>query len=134
MQESSGIPNFESGTIILATGNVSAIKVNLTRTHINIDVEDKAFIKRIISMREQLSPQPSKSQGEDQTPNVGGALSMIKSVAETLCSRGITITVTFKGKRIVTIGADAHPILLHHITKTRGLAINSIITAIRMII
>lgn len=134
MQENQGIPNFESGTVILSTGTVQAIRVNLTSTLINVDIEDKAFIKRIIAMRSELVPQRAKTENEDQPPNVGGTLSMIRSVAETLCSRGITITVTFKGKRIATIGAQAKPTLLQYITKTRGLAINSVLTAIRMVI
>ncbi len=101
-----------------------------------VDVEDKAFIKRIIAMRDQLTPKmpgDASVEGGDNPPQIGGALSTARRVADALCSRGITVTFSYRGHRIATIGAEAHPILLHHITKTRGIALNSVIAAIRMI-
>ncbi len=128
-----GIPNFESGRVVLLTGDVQVLKVDLSSQHIDVDVEDKAFIKRVIAMRSNLAPkQPSKEN--QNPPSLSGPLSMVRSVADTLCSRGITITFSYKGHRIATIGAEAKPKLLHHITKTRGVALNSLYTAIKMMI
>jgi hypothetical protein len=137
LAEPTGIPNFEGGQILLSTGDVEVLKVDLSSTHINVDVEDKAFIKRIIAMRDQLTPKmPGASSAEagENPPQIGGALSTARRVADTLCSRGITVTFSYKGHRIATIGAEAHPTLLQHITKTQGIALNSIFTAIKMII
>ncbi len=120
---------------MLSTGDIEVLKVDLSSTHIDVDIEDKAFIKRIIAMREQLNPKmPSIDSAEDagNPPQIGGALSTARKVAETLSSRGITITLSYKGHRIATIGADAHPTLLQHITKTNGIALNSVLTAIKM--
>jgi hypothetical protein len=134
MQESnSGIPNFESGKVVLLTGDVQVLNVNLTSKHIDVDVEDKAFIKKLIAMRNDLVPK--QYNAEDQSPpSISGPLSMIRSVAETLCSRGITITVSYKRHRIATIGADANPVFLQRITKTRGIALNSLYTAVKMMV
>ncbi len=130
-----GIPNFEGGQVVLSTGDIEVLKVNLSSTHIDVDVEDKAFVKRIIAMRDQLAPPGAPSAaGEENPPQVGGALSTARRVADALCSRGITITVSYRGSRIATIGADAHPILLQHITKTKGIALNSVLAAIRMLV
>ena len=131
--QAQGIPDFESGTVVLSTGEVAVLKVYLTSTLINVDIEDKAFIKRIIAMRGQLVPQRPSNE-EENPPSISGPLGMVRSVAEALCSRGITIKVSYRGHRIATIGADAKPTLLQHVTKTRGLAINSIYTAIKMVI
>ena len=128
-----GIPNFESGKVLLLTGDVQVLKVDLSSKHIDVDVEDKEFIKRIIAMRSNLAPKQPAAESQNP-PSISGPLSMVRSVAEALCSRGITITVSYKGHRIATIGADAKPILLHHITKTRGVAPNSLYTAIKMMI
>lgn len=136
MGEASGIPNFEGGEVLVSTGDVQVMKVNLSSTHIDVDVEDKAFIKRIIALRNQPKPQTcdADSEATSNPPQLGGALSTARKLADALCSRGITITVSYRGSRIATIGADANPTILHYITKTRGIAINSIITAAKLVI
>ena len=135
MQESQdgGIPNFESGKVVVLTGDVQVLKVDLSSQHIDVDVEDKAFIKRIIAMRSNLLPKQPTTETQNP-PSISGPLSIVRFVAEALCSRGITITVFYKGHRFATIGAEAKPTLLHHITKTRGVALNSLYTAIKLMI
>ncbi len=128
-----GIPNFESGKVVLFTGNVEVLKVDLTSKQINIDIEDKQFIKRLIALRSQLTPKPQEGESE-KPPQIGNTLSTVRSVVQTISKQGITITVSYKRKRIATIGEKAHPILLQHILKTKGIAINSIYTAIKMVI
>jgi hypothetical protein len=132
-QTDGGIPNFESGHVLLSTGDVQVLRVDLTSSLIEVNIEDKAFIKRIIAMRDSLVPKRPDT-GDQNLPSISGPLAMVRSVAETLCSRGITVVVSYQGHRIVTLGADAKPTLLQHITKTRGLALNSLYTAIKMII
>ena len=126
-----GIPNFESGKVVLSTGDLQVLKVDLSSKRIDVDVEDKAFIKRVIAMRSELAPKQPNAEG---SPSISGPLALVRSVAEMLCSRGITITFSYKGHRLATIGAEAKPTLLQHITKTRGIALNSLYTAIKMII
>lgn len=132
MQNSDELPAFESGTVLLSTGNLRVLKVNLTSKEIRVDIEDKAFIKRVIAMRDQLTPKlPTEPNAQQKKTN---PLAILKTVAETLKNRGITLTVSYRGHRIVTIGAEAKPTLLQAITKTRAVAINSLYAAIRMII
>jgi hypothetical protein len=137
VESAGGIPNFEGGHVLLSTGDVEVLKVDLSSTQIDVDVEDKAFIKRLIAMRDQLTPKMAGVTGVEDAgnpPQIGGVLSTARRVADTLSNRGITITVSYKGHRIATIGAQAHPTLLQHITKTRGIALNSFITAIKMMV
>lgn len=134
MQEpQSRIPSFESGKVVLSTGDMQILNVNLTSKHIDVNVDDKAFIKRVIAMRNELIPKRPNVE-EKEALSISGPLSMVRTVAETLCNWGITITFSYKGDRIATIGADAKPIFLHHITKTRGVALNSLYTAIKLMI
>jgi hypothetical protein len=136
VESAGGIPNFVGGQVLLSTGDVEVLRVDLSSTHIDVDLEDKAFVKRLIAMRDQLTPKmPSEGSAEGENPpQIGGALSTARKVADALSSRGITITVSYRGRRIATIGAEAHPTLLQHITKTRGIALNSIVAAIRLVI
>jgi hypothetical protein len=128
-----GIPNFESGKILLSTGDLQVLKVDLTSKRIDVDIADKVFIKRAIAMRNELAPKPP-STGEAESPSISGPLSMARSVADALSRQDITLTVSYKGSRIATIGAQAHPTLLQHITKTRGIALNSLYAAIKMLL
>jgi tartrate dehydratase beta subunit/fumarate hydratase class I family protein len=127
------LPTFESGTVLLSTGDIQVMRVNLTSKVINVDIEDKDFIKRIIGMRGELTPK-LPSPGTAEKPKPTSTLTMLKTVAETLKKSDITLTVSYRGHSIATIGANAKPKLLQLITKTRAVAINSLWTAIRMIV
>lgn len=130
-----GIPNFEGGEVLLWTGDVEVLKVDLSSTRIDVDLQDKAFVKRLIAMRDQLTPKlPGSAAEEGGPPQIGGALSTARKAAEALSSRGITVTVSYRGRRIATIGAGAHSTLLQVITKTRRIALNSVIAAVRLLI
>jgi hypothetical protein len=129
-----GIPNFEGGEVLLWTGDVEVLKVDLSSTRIDVNLVDKAFVKRLIAMRDQLTPKPTSEDDEDNPPQLSGALSTAKKAAEALSSRGITVTVSYHGKRIATIGAEAQSTLLQLITKTRRIALNNVIAAIRLLI
>ncbi len=128
-----GIPNFEGGQVVLSTGDVEVLNVDLSSTRIDVNLEDKAFVKRLIAMRSQLTPKASGADS-DNPPQFGGALSTARKVADALVSRGITVTVSYRGSRIATVGAEAHPTLLQYITKTRGIALNNIITIFKLVI
>jgi hypothetical protein len=136
MAESVGIPNFEGGQVLLWTGDVEVLRVDLSSTRIDVNLEDKAFVKRLIAMRGQLTPKLSGASeaGEGNPPQIGGALSTARKVADALSSRGITVEVSYQGKRIATIGAEAHSTLLQVVTKTRKIALNSVVAAVRLLI
>lgn len=137
MQETfEGEPVFESGSVVFSTGNLKVLEMNLTNKKIIVDVQDKAFLKRVIQLRGEISSSNDESESMDkpQQKKSGGALSMLKTVAEALNSREITLVVTYKGKRVATIGAEAESTLLQLITKTRAVALNSPINALKMIL
>lgn len=131
-------PIFESGKIILTTGDEEALEVNLIGKLINVDIKDKEFIKRAIKLRGDISKMMSKPQettGEKpKKKKSSGPLAMLRTVAETLCKRGITVTVSFKGNKLLTLGADANPKLLQIVTRTKGVAVNSFFKLIGLIL
>ena len=46
-------------------------------------------------------------------------------MVEDLCSEGVTITVSYKGDRVVTVGSEANSKLTRLVTGTKGIEINS---------
>jgi hypothetical protein len=87
-------------------------------------------------MRGQLTPKLSGAGAAEEggPPQLLGPLSTARKVAEALSSRGITVTISYRGKRIATIGAEANSTLLQLVTKTRRIALNSVVAAVRLVI
>ncbi len=136
-QRDDGLSAFhESGRVFVSTGDLEALKINVTGKRLDVDVEDKQFIKRIIKLRNEIAPKnpAAESEAKKRKKKSSSPLAMIRTIAETCKKLGITVTVSYKGHRIATMGADARPMLLHHVTKTRALAINSVYTAIELLI
>lgn len=136
-QSSGNALAFESGKIVLSTGEVEALEVNLRGSTIEVDIKDKDFIKRAIKLRGEISkmmPKAQESQEPKKKKKSPGPLAMLKTTAEALCSRGITVTVSLKGDKLLTLGADAHPTFLQLITRTKAVAINRFFKLIGLVI
>lgn len=107
-----------SGEVTLSTGNKEALHVKAENKKINVEAMDKEFIKDIIgSMQDGTS-----GHGLSIRRN----LDQIKGIAEELRDDGLTVTVSYKGKRVVTVGADAKPKISRVVTGTNAIEINSL--------
>ncbi len=123
----------------MSTGDLNVLDVNLAGNRFDVDVRDKDFIKRIIAMRGEISSQSYLAEGEDIEEEVRkkpgtSAIKTLKTVAEALKSRGITVTISYRGTTVITIGTGARSTFLQLITKTRAVAINSFYNLLKMIL
>ena len=50
---------------------------------------------------------------------------LLKDIVEDLCREGVTITVSYKGDKVATIGSEANSKLTRLVTGTKGIEINS---------
>ena len=57
---------------------------------------------------------------------------MVKDIVEDLCREGVTVTISYKGDKVVTIGRDADSKLTRFITGTKGIEVNSPLKLIEM--
>ena len=133
-QEHQKLPLFESGKVRLLTGDLEVLRVSVLGKKIDVDIEDKQFIKRAMKLRREIGPKKSAAAEKPKKKKKSSPLSMVRMIADTSKRIGVTLTVSYKGRKIATIGAEARPTLLQIITKTRALAINDPITALRMMI
>ncbi|MCW3996891.1 MAG: hypothetical protein NWE98_12180 [Candidatus Bathyarchaeota archaeon] len=123
---------FESANVTVSANDMSLIKVAVEEKTINIDVENKKFLKGLIKIGRNFTKQQSpKKEGKQKSRS---ALNTARTVAETLEKNGITMTISYKGKLVATLGAEAHSTLLQLVMKTRAIALNSPLQALRMII
>jgi hypothetical protein len=123
------VESLKSGKVIISQNNVEAVEVNVQNKKIDVNAKDKQFIKEIVSSARKGSTQKglmeSLHRGIDGIREVRKATPWIREIVEDLCREGITITVSYKGDRVVTMGADANSKLTRLITGTKGIEINS---------
>ena len=129
---------FESGKVALFTGDVRVMEISLKGQQIDIFVENKDFFKRVISVSSEITRKPlSSTENETEAKNQKNptsSLTQLKTIAEMLSKNGITVTLSYHGHTVVTLGSEAHPWLLQLITKTQTVAINNLIELIQMLL
>lgn len=119
----------KSGKITISQNDKPAVEVNVSEKKIDADVVDKEFVKEIISTARKSSTK--QGVGESIRRGVGTlrearkAQPVMKEMVEDLCREGVTITVSYKGDRVVTVGAEANSKLTRLVTGTKGVEINS---------
>jgi hypothetical protein len=103
--------------------------VNISDKKIDADVEDKEFIKEVIGSARKASTskgvRESLHRGVDTLREARKSRPLVKELVEDLCSEGVTITVSYKGDRVVTVGSEANSKLTRVVTGTKGIEINS---------
>lgn len=119
----------ESGKVTVSANNVEAIEIKAANKKIDINALNKDFLKQILA----ATRDGKKSKGTlerinatvDQIKTAQSSLSQLKEVAEELSEVGITVTLSYKGDVVVTIGSQAKPKLSRAATGTKAIEINS---------
>jgi ABC-type phosphate transport system ATPase subunit len=119
----------QSGKVTVFTNNVKDAEINIANKRIDVNAVNKEFIKdTIASIRKG-----EKSEGISD--NFKGSISvfkktkntidMFKDVAEELSDAGITVTLSYEGDTVLTIGSGANSKILSLATGTKSIEINS---------
>jgi enterochelin esterase-like enzyme len=103
----------KSGVVTLSTGNKEALKMKAENNKIDINAIDKAFLKDVIG-----------NMGDGKS--IGNMLNQLKGLAEELQNEGLTITVSYKGDLVITVGSGAKPKISRIITRTNAVEINNL--------
>jgi hypothetical protein len=103
----------KSGAVTLSTGNKEALKMRAKNNRIDINAIDKKFLKDVVG-----------NMGDGKS--IRNRISQLKGLAEELQNEGLTITVSFKGDLVITVGLDAEPKISQIITRTNAVEINNL--------
>ena len=103
----------KSGAVTLSTGNKETLKMKAENNRIDINAIDKEFLKDVIG-----------NMGDGKS--IGNRINQLKGLAEDLQNEGLTITVSFKGDLVITVGSDAKPKISQIITRTNAVEINNL--------
>lgn len=122
------VETIKSGKVTLSQNNVEALEITAQNKKIDVNAKDKEFIKEIISSVRQGTKKGVKESAKRGVGGIRAArdmLPLVKDVAEDLCREGVTVTISYKGDKVVTIGRDADSKLTRFITGTKGVEVNS---------
>jgi hypothetical protein len=103
----------KSGAVTLSTGNKEALKMKAENNRIDINAIDKEFLKDVVG-----------NMGNGKS--IGTRLNQLKGLAEELQNEGLTITVSYKGDLVITVGSGAKPKISQIITRTNAVEINNL--------
>jgi hypothetical protein len=103
----------KSGAVTLSTGDVEALHIKAENNKIEISVDSKEFLKDALG---------SAGAGG----SIRSKLAQLRSIAGELKDEGLTVTLSFKGDRLATLGLDAKPTFSRLITGTDALEINNL--------
>lgn len=103
----------KSGEVTLATGDVEALQIKAEDNKIELSIADKQFLKDVLG-----------SAGDGKS--IRNKLAQLKSLATELKDEGLTITLSYEGDLLVTIGSEAKPKFSRLVTRTDSVEINNL--------
>jgi hypothetical protein len=123
------VESLKSGRIVISENNVPQIEISASEKKIDINAPQKRLIKEILaSVREATDREgvvESVRRTLDTLKEANQMCQLMKEVVDDLSREGVTITISYKGQRVVTIGSEADSKLTRLITGTKGVEINS---------
>jgi hypothetical protein len=112
----------ESGKITVSTNNVDSIKIRVADKKIEINAVNKIIVKEALKATR-------KKEGNKgilrSIKLVQSNLGMLKEVAEELSDAGVTVTLSYKGDLVATLGSQAKPKISSIATGTKAIEINN---------
>lgn len=103
----------KSGEVTLITGDVEALQIKAEDNKIELSIADKEFLKDVLG---------SAGGGT----SIRSKLAQLKSIAVELKDEGLTVTLSYKGDLLVTIGLEAKPKFSRLVTRTDAVEINNL--------
>jgi len=111
----------KSGAVTLSTGDVEALQIKAEENKIELCIANKEFLKDVMG---------SAGSGA----SIRSRLAQLKGIAGELKEEGLTVTLSFKGDRLVTIGLKAKPTLSRLVTGTSAVEINNLRKLLELIV
>lgn len=103
----------KSGEVTLITGDVEALQIKAEDNKIELSIANKEFLKDVLG---------SAGGGT----SIRSKLAQLKSIAVELKDEGLTVTLSYKGDLLVTIGSETKPKFSRLVTRTDAVEINNL--------
>ena len=103
----------KSGEVTLFTNDKEALQLKAENKKINLNAVNKEFLKDAIG-----------SMGGGKS--IRHKLAQLKDVAAELKDEGLTVTLSYQGKLVLTVGSEANPKFSRLVTGTNAIEINNL--------
>jgi len=103
----------KSGEVTLFSGDVEALLLKAENKKIDLNAVNKEFLKDVVG-----------SMGGGKS--VRSKLAQLKKIARELRDEGLTITISYKGDLVLTVGSEANPKFSRLVTRTNAIEINNL--------
>jgi hypothetical protein len=119
----------KSGKVTVSTNNTEELEINIENKRIDVEAINKDFLKEMLSAIRQSNKTEKSKEGKKTRfggiKTVTNTLDAAKDIAEDLRKAGVTVTLSYKGDTVVTLGADASSKILKFATGSKAIEINS---------
>jgi len=103
----------KSGEINLSANNQKLIQLTIKSNKIDLNIRDNKLLKELLT-------------DNTKTASFLELLKQFKTLAEDLKNQGVTITLSYKGEIMLTIGSDAKANFSQLVTRTKKIEINNL--------
>jgi hypothetical protein len=103
----------KTGEVTLFTGGEEALQVKAEDNKIELTITSKEFLKDVVDI--------AGGGGSIRTK-----IAQLRDIAEELKDEGVTVTLSYEGEILVTIGSDAKPRFSRLLTRTDAVEIKNI--------
>ncbi len=115
------VHTLKEGTITLKIDGVENIQLQIENNKLNLNFIQKEELKTLLEL-----------QAEIKEESILKKLQTLKNLAEQLKQEGSTITVSYKGQTLLTLGCEAKPTLSQIATRTNAIEINNLIELMKL--
>ncbi len=109
----------KSGEVNVSANNEDLLQIAVEINRIDLNIVDNRFLKTILKDNRRIK-------------SFRNLLRQLKNAAKELRREGMTLTISYKGVTVLTLGSDAKPKFSKLITRIEEIEINSLIKLIQI--
>lgn len=111
---------FKQGEIAISINDQKTLQLKTGNKKFTLDLIDKQFVKKVLS-----------GLGEGRT-SLWSSLDQVRKIAEELKNEGLTVTISYRGSSVVTIGSNSKPTVSQLVTRSNAIEINNLLKLIEL--
>jgi len=116
------VQTLKQGKISLQTNSTEKLHLGIENNKIDLNFLQKELLKYLLELESQMEKE-----------SILKRLRNLKNLAEKLKQKGFTMTISHKGKKLLTLGSEAHPTISQMITGTNAIEVNSLVELIKLV-
>ena len=103
----------KSGAVTVSAGDVKTLQLRVENKKIDLNIVDKEVLKKAL-------------EGGTKKNTLRDMLGLLKNAAKELKDEGYTITISYQGETVMTLGSEASSSFSRLVTRTDAVEINNL--------